>query len=542
MCGYNAVVSLKDYRSGDEVKFGSIIEGLKQWSSQMGFAHECMMLRTLNPLYLSFLVSPENVAKLMAQLLEARKCLTEANVSFYYDSFDWARVADPVRGVRSLVTPVTDFSPAVEFSLDFMKRIHDISDFQEGFTITFAKYAIQVLADKMGCTTPGDFTHGCQSLVEEEWQKHLTVDVGPKLSHEGYSLQQVLSGMRSHIRKLMFCARENKLLSCAAALPLEKSYLRRNEVKEKQRRRLQSETQVTGGRWRRRAVPEEKSPACSGDGLAGGSSKDAAPEDSLSVVPVWKTIEVPNPPGELWDWTTPWVVAQAFSPWLSDELVPGVRCDKSRKESLFLCAQQMLRKKFDVYKMPIDKEGAVLFTDFCDVFLYAQEHFASSAKELAGIILTNPKQQFNIFVLEGELYRVGCIAGHDQMLDLRLPRAEVGTENKLGCLKHKGTLGDIMSVCKKGFVPGGMVPAGTGAGEVYFTNHALNSPEAAKSLGITLDAEVTYYLGDQAVYERIAENYYNQNQFPINRIRLRAILLSRRLCPADLIAVIEIGH
>ena len=66
--------------------------------------------------------------------------------------------------------------------------------------------------------------------------------------------------------------------------------------------------------------------------------------------------------------------------------------------------------------MPIDKQGAVLFKDFCDVFLYAQEHFATTAHELAGIILINPRQQFHIFVLDGELYRVGCIAGTSNCL------------------------------------------------------------------------------------------------------------------------------
>ena len=117
------------------------------------------------------------------------------------------------------------------------------------------------------------------------------------------------------------------------------------------------------------------------------------------------------------------------------------------------------------------------------------------------------------------------------MLDLKLPRVEVGSENVLGCLKHKGALGDIQSVCRKGFAPGGMVPAGTGAGEVYFTNLAFNSPEAAKSLGITADAEVTYYLCDKVVSDRIAETYYNRNQFPIQQDKASGNIVVKKTCP-----------
>ena len=85
-----------------------------------------------------------------------------------------------------------------------------------------------------------------------------------------------------------------------------------------------------------------------------------------------------------------------------------------------------------------------------------------------------------------------------------------------------------------------MVPAGTGYNEVFFTNFALNSPEAAKSLGITADAEVTYYLCDVAVSERIAENMYNRNQFPIQQDKASGNIVVKNTCPPDLISVIEV--
>ena len=97
-------------------------------------------------------------------------------------------------------------------------------------------------------------------------------------------------------------------------------------------------------------------------------------------------------------------MAAAFKPWVSDELIPGLRCAAPRKESLFLCVQQMLRKKFDLYKMPIDKEGGVMFTAFCGLLMYSQEHFDTTAEELAGIILTHQKRQFNVFVLKDWMY------------------------------------------------------------------------------------------------------------------------------------------
>ena len=95
-----------------------------------------------------------------------------------------------------------------------------------------------------------------------------------------------------------------------------------------------------------------------------------------------------------------------------------------------------------------------MFEAFCDLFIYAQGHFATTAEELAGIIFTHPRKQFNIFVLDGQIYRVGCIAGHDQMLDLKLPRADIGAENVIGCSNHEGSLGEVQSICRVGFEPG----------------------------------------------------------------------------------------
>ena len=235
--------------------------------------------------------------------------------------------------------PVNDDSRNVAPSLEFMKRICSASDYQEGFIEVTAKYAIQLLADKLGCPTPDLYTDGCQEIVEEQWQKHLGFTETSNRDYREYLIDKVLSGLESHMRKLIFCVRENKLLSFASALPPERSHLCREEIKVIQREKIQSETQVVNNKWKRRVTPKDEPAACSSNGLAGGGSDDVALLESPRpyLAPVWKTIEVPDPPGDLWDWTTPLPIAEAFQPWTSSELITCVRCDPSRKESLFLC-------------------------------------------------------------------------------------------------------------------------------------------------------------------------------------------------------------
>ena len=169
------------------------------------------------------------------------------------------------------MTPVNDTSPNAASSIGFMKQICSASDFQEGFVEVSAKYAFQLIADKMGCSTPDKFTDGCQEIIEEQWQKHLGITEAVYRDHRDHLLEKVIYGLQSHMRKLIFCVRERKLLSFVGALPFEKTHLCRDEIKEKQRQRLQSETQVVSGRWRRRANPEKKPSACSGNGLAEGT-------------------------------------------------------------------------------------------------------------------------------------------------------------------------------------------------------------------------------------------------------------------------------
>ena len=336
------------FRSGDEIDLQTVIEGLELWATRMNFEEECYMLRTLNPLYLAHLVTSPYTAKLMEQLLEARRCCENWNESFYYDMLWWERIADP-DGVRSYVTPVDDKSPNVATTSGFNRQIEEASDFQEGFITTTATYAIQLLADKLDCIIPDGYNYDCQNPIEDQWLRHLGAETSTR-NHREYFIDQAAYGLECHVRKLIFCTREKKLLYVAAALPLQKSYLCKGEIKERQRQLMQSETKAVSGRWRKKNNPEEKPPACSGNGLAGGGSEEVALLDSPrpSLVPVWKTIEVPDPPGDLWDWETPWPFADAFQQWDSNELVSAVRCDKSRKESIFLCAQQMLRKKFDL--------------------------------------------------------------------------------------------------------------------------------------------------------------------------------------------------
>ena len=135
------------------------------------------------------------------------------------------------------------------------------------------------------------------------------------------------------MRKLIYCVNRNKLLPYADAKSIKRTAYLRKDVKEAHRSRIRQEI----GEADRQDSLKEGPLVRSGNGRIGGHSEALVlqNEERPYVEPVWQTIEVPNPPGILWNWKDPMPLASPLQPWGTEELFPGQYCAVHRKEFCF---------------------------------------------------------------------------------------------------------------------------------------------------------------------------------------------------------------